>query len=61
MSNDLIKGTEKFYEDKEKKRNYARDTRVKHWDNCDCCETPISQSMAKKNGGFCNVCLEMYQ
>ena len=61
MNTELAESVEKFYTDKEKKRSYARNTKVKHWDNCDCCKTLISKAMAKRNGGFCGVCTEMYQ
>ena len=57
----LIQGIDKFYNDKEAKRSYTRDKRVKHWDICDCCKTSISRNMAKVNQGYCGVCIEMYQ
>lgn len=60
MNEKIAEGVDIFYADKEKKRSYARDTRVKHWNNCDCCKTPISRNMAKRNVGFCGVCVEMY-
>ena len=55
---EIAKGLDKFYADKETKRNYVRDKRVTQWDKCDCCGTPISKSMAKRLGGYCQPCID---